>query len=114
MNLIIRLLITAGVSYGLTYFMSGVAFNDGFKTAIIFAVVLGLVNTFIKPILKIISMPLTVISLGLFALVINTVTILIADYFIDNMKIDGFVRAFIFSVLLSIFTSILNGIFVDD
>jgi len=112
MNLIIRLLITAIVAYLLTKILPGVHF-EGFSTAIIFAIVLGVLNVIVKPILSLFGLPLTIITLGLFALVINALIILIADYFIDSMKIDGFWWAFIFSILLSIITSLANSIFSD-
>ena len=113
MNLIIKLLITAVVAFGLTKFLPGVHLAD-FSTAIIFAIILGLLNIFVKPIFKIIGLPLTILTLGLFSLVINAVTILIADYFIDGMEVDGFWWAFIFSIALSFITSLLEGIFTSN
>ncbi len=113
MNLIIRLLVTAVVAFFLTKILSGVHF-DGFSTAIVFAIVLGILNLIVSPILKILGLPLTIITLGLFSLVINALVILIADYFIDGMTIDGFWWAFIFSIALSLLTSLLNGIFTSS
>lgn len=112
MNLIIRLLITAVVAFLLTKILPGVEFA-GFGTAIIFAVVLGLLNLFVKPILSLFGLPLTIITLGLFALVINAAIILIADYFIDGMTVDGFWWAFVFSILLTLVTSLANSMFAD-
>ena len=82
MNLIIRLLVTAVVAFFLTKILSGVHF-EGFSTAIVFAIVLGILNLIVSPILKILGLPLTILTLGLFSLVINALVILIADYFID-------------------------------
>lgn len=112
MNIIIRLLITSIVAYLLTKILPGVHF-EGFTAAIIFAIVLGILNLIVKPILSILGLPLTIITLGLFSLVINAVIILIADYFIDSMVVDGFWWAFIFSIALSIITSLANS-FVSD
>lgn len=112
MNIIIRLLITAIVAFLLTKVLPGVHF-EGFSTAVIFAVVLGLLNLIVKPVLSLFGLPLTIITLGFFALVINAIIILIADYFIDSMNIDGFWWAFIFSILLSIITSLANSMFAD-
>ncbi|GEN71381.1 MULTISPECIES: phage holin family protein [Chryseobacterium] len=112
MNLIIRLFITAIVAYLLTKVLPGVHF-EGFSSAIIFAIVLGVLNIFVKPILGLLGLPLTIITLGLFALVINALIILIADYFIDSMVVDGFWWALIFSVLLSFVTSLANSMFSD-
>lgn len=112
MNLIIRLLVTAVVAFFLTKVLSGVHI-DGFSTAIVFAIVLGVLNLIVTPILKILGLPFTILTLGLFSLVINALVILIADYFIDGMQVDGFWWAFIFSIALSLITSLLSGIFTS-
>lgn len=112
MNLIFRLLITAIVAFLLTKLLPGVHF-EGFSTAIIFAIVLGLLNLIVKPVLSLLGLPLTVITLGFFSLVINALIILLADYFIDSMVVDGFWWAFLFSILLSIITSLANSMISD-
>ena len=112
MNLLIRLFITAIVAFLLTKILPGVHF-DGFGGAVIFAIVLGFLNLILKPILSLLGFPLTIITLGFFALVINAIIILVADYFIDSMKVDGFWWAFIFSIALSIITSLANSMFAD-
>lgn len=109
MNLIIRLLVTAVVAFLLTKFLSGVQFLD-FQTAVVFAIVFGLLNTFVKPIFKIIGFPITVLSLGLFSLVINALVMLLADHFVEGMSIDGFLWALVFSIALSTISSIINKI----
>lgn len=113
MNIIIRLLITAVVAFLLPKFLSGVHF-DGFAKALVFAIILGLLNLTVKPVLKILGLPFTILTLGLFSLVINAVVILIADYLLDGMKVDGFLWALIFSISLSVITSLLYGIFTSD
>lgn len=113
MKILFRLLITAVVAYGLTYVLSGVHITD-FFTAVIFAVVLGVLNLVFKPILKLFGLPLTIITLGLFSLVINAIVILAADYFVEGMKIDGFWWALIFSVALSVITGLINGLFTSE
>jgi len=113
MNLIIRLLITAAVAFLLQKVLTGVHI-ESFGTAVIFAIVLGIFNVILKPFLQLIGLPLTIITLGLFSLVINAVVILIVDYFVDGMTIDGFWWAFIFSIGLSVITSLLSGIFTSD
>ncbi|MCX8533969.1 phage holin family protein [Chryseobacterium luquanense] len=112
MNILIRLFITAIVAFLLTKILPGVHF-DGFGGAVIFAIVLGVLNLILKPILSLFGLPLTIITLGFFALVINAIIILVADYFIDSMKVDGFWWAFIFSIALSIITSLANSMFAD-
>lgn len=112
MNSLLRLLVTAVVAYALAYVLPGIHFS-GFAGALIFAIVLGILNLIVTPILKILGLPLTILTLGLFSLVINAVVFLIADYFIDSMNIDGFWWAFIFSIALSLVTSLLDGLFTS-
>ena len=113
MNLIIRLLVTAVSAYFLSQILPRIQM-DGFSGALIFAIVLGILNLIVTPVLKLLGLPLTIITLGLFSLVINAIVILIADYFIDSMNVDGFLWAFIFSILLSLITSVLNGVFTSS
>ncbi|WP_445714854.1 phage holin family protein [Flavobacterium sp.] len=113
MNLIIKLLISAIVVFVLSYFLPGVQVTD-LTGALMVAIVLSLLNTFLKPVLVLLTIPVTFFTLGLFLLVINAILILICDYFIDEFRVDGFLTALIFSVLLSISQSILNKIFVSE
>jgi putative membrane protein len=113
MNLIIRILLTAVAVVILAKFLPGVAV-EGFTSAIIVAVVLGLLNIFIKPILVILTLPITVVTLGLFLLVINACIILLADKFIDGFAVDGFWIALLFSLLLSFLQSILFSLLKED
>lgn len=113
MNFIIRLLITAAVAYGLSMILSGVHIPD-FKDALILAIVLALLNTFIKPLLVLLTLPFTIITLGLFLFVINAIIILIADSLMDGIKIDGFLWALIFSLVLSFVSSLLHSLFEKE
>lgn len=113
MNFIIRLIVTAAVAFVLSkYFLDGVQIAS-FGTAIIFAIVLALLNLFVKPILSILGLPLTIITFGLFSFVINALIILLAGYFVDGMNVDGFWWALIFSIALSVVTSLLNSMFTS-
>ncbi len=109
MNFIIRLLITAAVAYGLSMVLSGVHIPD-FTDAIILAIVLALLNTFIKPILLVLTLPITIVTLGLFLFVINALIILLADKLMDGLSIDGFWWALIFSLILSVVSSVVQSL----
>ncbi|UOK42790.1 MULTISPECIES: phage holin family protein [Flavobacterium] len=112
-NLLVRLLITTILIIVLSYFLPGI--DVTFKAALITAVVLGLLNTFLKPVLVFFTLPITLMTLGLFLLVINTFMVLLADYLIDDFTVKSniFVNAFIFSVVLSLSQWFLN-LFVKD
>lgn len=113
MNILIRLFVTALVAFLLTKILSGVHFDD-FGSAVIFAIILGLLNLVVTPILKILGLPLTILTLGLFSLVINAVVVLMASRFVDGMAVDGFGWAFIFSIALSLATSVVSGLISPD
>ncbi len=106
MNLIMRIIVTSIVAFGLSYILSGVHF-DTFTSAIVLAIVLAILNAIVKPILIFVTLPITVVTLGLFLFVINALIILLADYLIGDFRVDGFWWALLFSLLLSIVTSVL-------
>ena len=109
MNSIIRLIISTLAVLITAYLLPGV-YVDNFLTAIIVALVLGCLNAFVKPLLIFFSLPAVIFTFGLFLVVINTLIILLADTLIDGFKVDGFWRALLFSIVMSIVTSILNVI----
>lgn len=113
MKLLLRLLVTAALVLLLSNLLPGVHVAS-FGTAVIVAVVLGLLNLFIKPILVLLTFPVTVITLGLFLLVINAIIIILCTYLVDGFKVDGFLTALIFSIILSILQSITYKILADD
>ncbi|KAB1069736.1 phage holin family protein [Tamlana haliotis] len=113
MKLLLNLLLTALGVFVLANVLSGVHV-DGYMTALIVAVILGLLNIFIKPILVIFTLPITVLTLGLFLLVINAFIILIAGNLISGFSVDGIWTAILFSILLSILESILHSLLKDD
>jgi len=107
MKTVIKLFLTAILVYLLaTYLLPGVHVN-GFPSAIIVAVVLSLLNIFVKPVLIFLTLPATLVTFGLFLLVINAFVILICDYLLDNFKVDGFWYALLFSLILSFFQTLL-------
>ena len=103
-----NILITAIVVYVLSKVLAPHVVINSFTTAIIFALVLAILNFIVKPLLVILTLPLTLITLGLFLLVVNVIIILLADKFVSGIKIDGFLWAFIFGLLLSVVTTVLN------
>jgi putative membrane protein len=113
MKLLIRILITSGLVLLIANVMTSVDVAD-FTTALIVAVVLGLLNLFIKPILVILTLPATILTLGLFLFVINAVIILICSRLVDGFRINSFWTALIFSIILSVCQSIVYKIIGDD
>jgi len=114
MKTILRILLTAIAVVILASFLPGVEIQ-GYTSAIIVAVVLGLLRVTVKPLLVFFTLPATIVTLGLFLLVINAVIILLADYLIGaSFEVSGFWTALLFSVLLSVFQSILYSFLNED
>ena len=108
MRFIVNILITAVAVYIISKLLSPYVAINSFATAIIFALVLAVLNFIVKPLIIILTLPVTIVTLGLFLLVINVLIILLADKFVSGIKIDGFLWAFIFGILLSVITTVLN------
>jgi putative membrane protein len=110
MGFFVKLLVNALAVIISAYLIGGVSV-DSILTAIIVALVLGLLNSFVKPILVILTLPITILTLGLFYLVLNVIMIYIADYFIGGFRVDGFLPALFFSIVLALVGWILDRIF---
>jgi putative membrane protein len=113
MKLLIRILVTSALVLLIANFMTGVHVA-GFTTALIVALVLGLLNIFIKPILVILTLPVTFITLGLFLLVINAIIILLCDKIVGGFGVDSFLTALLFSIILSLSQSVLYAILGEN
>ena len=108
MNLLIRILVTGLAVLISSYILPGVTV-DGMVSAIIVAAVLMLINAVVKPIMIILTLPVTIFTLGLFLLVINAICILLASSLVPGFHVDGFWWALLFSVILAIINSIFEG-----
>jgi len=104
-----KLLVTACAAIIAAYLLPGVDIDNS-VTAIILALVLALLNSFVKPILIILTIPLTIITLGLFLLVINILIVKWAADIVPGFKVDGWVSALLFSLLLSLTTALIEGL----
>lgn len=109
MGLIIRVLISAVAVFIASYFVPGVVVN-GFGTALVVAVVLGLLNAFVKPVLTVLTIPITVLTLGLFLIVLNVLMVYLTDYLVDGFRVSGFIAAILFSIVVSIVTWLIDAV----
>jgi putative membrane protein len=112
MSFIIRFLLSGLAVFLTDYLLSGVRVTN-FGYALIVAAVLSLANVVVKPVLILFTIPLTVLTLGLFLLVINAVIILIVDYFVPDFQVDNFWWALAFSLILSVFNSLFSDLVKD-
>jgi len=108
MNFFVRLLLSAVAVLIAGWVLPGVHL-DSFWTALVVAAVLAFLNSFVKPILLILTLPITIVTLGLFLLVINTLIILAASYLVDGFHVDGFFSGLLFSLIVSVTRAILDA-----
>jgi len=95
------------------YILKGVHV-DSTVTALIVAIVLGLLNSFIKPILVVLTIPITIFTLGLFLLVINILIVKWAASLVPGFTVDGWLSALLFSLVVSFISSVIEGLIGTD
>ncbi|CAN5344839.1 phage holin family protein [soil metagenome] len=111
MKIIIQLVIVTLAVLISSYILPGVSIDgNNFLTALVVAAVLSFLNAVVKPIMIILTIPVTIFSFGLFLLVINALMILLAAKIVDGFHVEGFWYALLFSLILSLVTSILEGV----
>ena len=116
MNFLLKLVLTAAAAYGLSMVLPDVNLERaGAGTAIWFVLMLGVMNAIVKPVLKFISFPITVLTLGLFTLVINVIIVQLADFLTFGTNVvEGFLWPLVFAFLLSIITTLIDKMFDRD
>lgn len=112
MQLVVALVLNAVALLATAYVVPGFKVLD-FTTALLAAIVLGVVNTFIKPVLSYLTHPINVVSLGLFAFVVNAVVLFIVSYFVPGLTIDGWVPAILGAIVLSVVATVLSTVLKD-
>ena len=108
MNILLSWVISALVILSASYLLPGVEVEN-FTAALVTALVLGIINALIKPLILLLTLPITLLTFGLFALVINALMILLADNLIPGFRVDGFLWALAFSLVLSLINAFLNN-----
>ena len=109
MRFLLKLLVTSLAVFFGAKLIPGVHL-EGFPTAILVALLIGFLNAFLKPILIILTIPITLVTFGLFLLVINAVIIVLTDYALTGFTVDSFFTAVLFSIIVSIITWILEAL----
>jgi putative membrane protein len=109
LDTLIKFVLTAVAVIIVSYLLPGVAV-EGFFTAFILAVLLALLNATVKPVLIVLTIPMTFLTLGLFLLVINAIVILLADWILPGFDVVNFWWALLFSLLLSLTEALLRDI----
>ncbi len=113
LNLLLVWLVNALCLLGVAHLVPGVHVVN-FTAALIAAAVLGLLNTFIRPVLSLLTLPITLLTLGLFSFVLNALMFGLAAYFLDGFNVDGFWPALIGALLFGVLGWIANSILLRD
>lgn len=114
MRLILKLLINAAALWVAGYLVSGIDLEGDFWTILLVALVFGLINTIIKPVLKVLSLPVIILSLGLFALVINAAMLGLTAAITDALSVADFWSALLGAIVISVVSAVLNVFVKDD
>lgn len=113
MNFLIRLLVNALALAVAAWLIDGIQMTGGFWDVIVVALVFGILNAILKPVLLFLSLPFLIVTLGLFALVINAVMLLITANLLDDFAVSGFWTAVLGSIVISLVTMVLGGFLKD-
>jgi len=112
-RLLVHLVVNAFALWLAAQVISGVHFDGSLLALAVLALIFGIVNTLIKPLVVLLTLPLTVVTLGLFALVINALMLLLTSALASSYSVDGFIPALLASILISIVSTVLNW-FIKD
>ena len=113
MKLLIRLLINAAALWAAAEVVNGITLEGGFLTILIVALIFGVINAIIRPILTIFSLPFIIVTLGLFIFVINALMLMLTGALTSALTVNGFGAALLGSLIISIVSWFL-GIFLND
>ncbi len=108
MNILINWILSALSVFAASYILPGVHV-ESFTAALVAALVIGIFNAILKPILIILTLPITLLSLGLFTFVIQALLILLADAFVPGFAVDGFFWALVLGLVLTVINAFLHN-----
>lgn len=118
MTLLLRLAINAAALWCAARFIDGIAYTGSWQGLVVVALVFGIVNTFIRPVLRFFTFPITLITLGLFTLVLNAAMLLLTARIAEGVGIPfavrGFVPALLGAICVSLLSTILSAVLISD
>ena len=112
MSFLLRLLINGIAFYCIALFVPGIHTN-GFVAALFAAFIFGIVNAVIRPILLVLTLPLTIVTLGLFVIIVNALMFWLATWISPGFKVDGFMPALIGGIIMMIVGVVTNHLFKE-
>jgi len=113
-NFVIRLFVNALALSLAAYLVPGITLEGGFGGVLLVAFVFGLVNAFLKPIVWVLSFPFLILTLGLFAFVVNAAMLLLTARFTEPLAVSGLGAAILGSIVISLVSAFVGGALVDE
>jgi putative membrane protein len=114
MRLILKLAVNAAALWVAARIIDGITLTDDLVTILFIALVFGLINTFVRPLAKLISLPVLIVTLGLFTFVVNAAMLGLTAWIMEGLRIDGFGSALLGAVVITIVSWFLNAIIPDE
>jgi len=113
-NFVIRVFVNALALSAAAYLVPGIVLSGGFGDVLLVAVVFGLINALLKPLVWLLTLPFLVLTLGLFAFVVNGLMLLVTARLTDNLAVSGLGAAILGSIVISLVSMLLGGALKDD
>ena len=108
MRILSQILVNAFLLWVVAQIVPGIRFDGSIVALLILGLIFGIVNAIIKPIVSLLTLPLTILTLGLFALVVNALMLMLTSAFSPSYAVDGFFAALLGSIVISILSTVLN------
>ena len=113
-NFVIRIFVNALALSAAAYLVSGIRLTGGFGDVLVVALVFGLVNALLKPLVWILSLPFLVVTLGLFTFVVNGLMLLVTARLTENLAVSGLWSAVLGSVVISLVSMVMGSLLKDE
>ncbi|MEK7168562.1 MAG: phage holin family protein [Patescibacteria group bacterium] len=107
-SILINWIVSAMVVFSIAYILPGATVVD-FTAALVVALALGVINALLKPVLLILTLPINILTLGLFTFVLNALLIILVSNIVPGFTVDGFLAAFVFGIVLSVVNAVVNN-----
>jgi putative membrane protein len=114
MRIIIRILINAAALWVAAQLLDGITLSDQPVAVLIVAIVFGLINSLIRPIVKLLTFPITIVTLGLFTLVINAAMLQLTDWLTSGLNVVGFWTSIFGGIIISLVSWLLSMLLPDQ
>lgn len=107
-SILINWIVSAMVVFSIAYILPGASVVD-FTAALVVALALGVINALLKPVFLLLTLPINILTLGLFTFVLNALLIILVSNIVPGFTVDGFLAAFIFGIVLSVVNAVVNN-----